>query len=193
MVEMVRNCQPRRRLVMRDVLVLSSAMGRRKPHHTEYAPHCFAVRLAAEPGADRYLIPYLKRLRGGHYVMPYQRPHVPLSRRSGGCLPPRSLLPPAPADRHHGTDFPASPAAIGGDYYSVRIVIALEGGRDDPSNRLTNACLTRVTHTYAVEKDSLQASGRPVVRMHLPTLRDAVDLIRACPHLRLVADVMPTS
>ena len=88
-------------------------------------------------------------------------------------------------------DFPVPPAAIGGDYFSVRIVIAIEGHRNDPANRLTSAYLAGVKHRYAMKKGCLQASAAPVVRMLLPTLRDAVDLSRACPHLRLVADVDP--
>lgn len=45
-----------------------------------------------------------------------------------------------------------------------------------------------MTYRYAMAKGRLQASGARVVQMHLPTLREAVDLIRACPHLRLVAE-----
>jgi hypothetical protein len=168
-------------------------MGRRKPSRDESAPHCFAVRLAAEPEAHRYLDPYLRRLRGGHHVQPYNSVSfiflgdlADACRLVLSCL--RLRLIGVTAD-----DFPAPPTAIGGDHFSVRLTIAIEGTRDDPRNRLTNAYLTGVTYRYAVAKGVLDASGRPVARMHLPTLREAVDLVRACPHLKLAADAMPAS
>ena len=168
-------------------------MGTRKPRRDDYAPYCFAVRLAAEPGAHRYLGPYLDRLRGGHYLQPYNSVTfvfvVDLAdacRLVLSCLQLRLI-------GMTSNDFPAPPAAIGGDHFSVRLVIAIEGGRDDPRNRATNAYLGPVTHRYRVEKGWLQASGARIVRMHLPTLREAVELVRACPHLRLVADAWPVS
>lgn len=168
-------------------------MGSRKPRRDEYAPHCFPVRLAAEPGANHYLGPYLARLRGRHYVQPYNSvTFIHLDDLADGCRLVLSCL----QLRLVGmtaNDFPASPAAIGGEHFSVRIVVAIEGGRDDPQNRATNAYLGGVTHLYRVEKGRLQASGAHVARMHLPTLRDAVDLVRACSHLRLVADTWPVS
>ena len=93
----------------------------------------------------------------------------------------------------NANDFPAPPAAIGGDHFSVRLILAIEGGRDDPDNRATNAYLGRVTHRYRVEKGRLRSSSTRIVRMHLPTLREAIELVRACPHLRLVADTWPVS
>ena len=81
-----------------------------------------------------------------------------------------------------------TPADIGGEYYTVRLVIAMEGRRGDPANRRTSAYLAGVTHRFALSKGRLGSAGDPVVRMHLPTLREAVDLVRACPHLRLAAD-----
>ena len=168
-------------------------MGSRKPRRDEYAPHCFPVRLATEPGAHRYLGPHLERLRGRHYVQPYNSvTFVYLDDLADACRLVLSCL----QLRLVGmtaTDFPAPPAAIGGEHFSVRIVIAVEGGRADPRNQATNAYLSGVTHLYRMEKGLLQASGARVVRMHLPTLRDAVDLVRACPHLRLVADAWPVS
>ena len=168
-------------------------MGRRKPRRDEYAPHCFAVRLAAEPEAHRYLGPYLGRLRGGHYVQPYNSvTFVFLGDLSDACRLVLSCL----QLRLIGVtaqDFPAPPAAIGGEHFSVRLVIAIEGTRNDPANRLTNAYLSDVTYRYAMAKGVLNASGQRVVRMHLPTLREAVDLVRACPHLRLAADAWPVS
>ncbi len=161
------------------------------PRREDYVPHCFAVRLVAEPEANRYLEPYLRTLRGGHYIQAYNvMTFVFLDDLADACRLVMSCL----RLRLIGVDaddFPASPAAIGGDHYAVRIVVAIAGDRDDPPNRLTNAYLASVKHRYAMEKGRLPASAAPVVRMHLPTLREAVDLTRACPHLRLAADVDP--
>ncbi|WP_299652792.1 hypothetical protein [uncultured Jannaschia sp.] len=165
-----------------------SAMGTRRPRRHEYAPHCFAVRLAAEATAYRYLPPYLARLRGGHYVQPYNAvTFVFVEDLADACRLVLSCvelrLVGVTAD-----DFPAPPADIGGEHYSVRLVIAVEGKRGDPANRRTSDDLAGVTHRFAMSKGRLIAAGDPIVRMHLPTLREAVDLVRACPHLRLAAD-----
>lgn len=149
------------------------------------------MRLAAEPEASRYLDPYLRTLRGGHYIQPYNvltfvflDGLADACRRVMSCLQLRLIGVDA-------SDLPASPAAIGGDHYAVRIVVAIGGDLGNPPNRLTNAYLAKVKHRYAMEKARLPVSAVPVVRMQLPTLREAVDLTRACPHLRLAADVDP--
>lgn len=163
-------------------------MGTRRPTRAEYMPHCFPVRLAAEPDAYRYLEPALARLRGGHWVQKWNSvAFVYLDDLADGCR----LVLTCPELRLVGTsghDMPVPPAENGGEHYTVRIVLAIEGGRDDPRNRATGAYLGRVVHRYAIRKGRLDRSGARVARVYLPTLRDAVDLIRACPHLKLVAD-----
>ena len=52
--------------------------------------------------------------------------------------------------------------------------------RGDPANRRTSDYLAGVTHRFALSKERLSSAGDPVVRMYLPTLREAVDLMRAC-------------
>lgn len=163
-------------------------MGTRKPRPDEYLPHCFAVRLAAEPSAHRYLQPYLARLKGRHYVQPWNSvsyifiEDLPdACRLILSCIQLRLIG----TDEH---DMPVPPAESGGNHFTVRLVMAIEGTRDDPRNKATSEYLARVRHRYALTKGILNASGTRVVRMYLPTLRDAVDLVRACPHLVLAAD-----
>lgn len=163
-------------------------MGTRKPRRHEYMPHCFAVRLAAEPEANQYLGPELARLRGGHWIEPWNSVcFIYVANLADAC---RLVLSSTRLRLigTNGNDFPVPPAEHGGEHYAVRLVLAREGGRDDASNMATHAYLSGVRHRYAVRSGHLSASGAPVVLMWLPTLRDAVDLIRACPHLRLVAD-----
>ena len=150
--------------------------------------HCFAVRLSAEPSACQYLSPYLDRLSGSSYVQPwnsvcfvYVENIADACRLVLSCIPLRLIG----TDEH---DMPVPPAEHGGRHYTVRLVIGLEGGRQDPENMATGAYLQKVQHRYAIRKGVLNASGKPVARVHLPTLRDAVDLVRACPHLKLAAD-----
>ena len=162
-------------------------MGTRKPSRHEYAVRT-AVRLVAEPKAHRYLPPYLGQLRRRHFMQPcnvvtfvFVEDLADAYRLVPSCLQLRLIG----ATAH---DFPVPPAEIGGEHSSVRIVIAAEGKKDDPENRKTSDYLARVTYRYAVAPGLLSASNTRIVRMHLPTLRDAVDLVRACPHLRLVAE-----
>ena len=166
-------------------------MGTRRPRRNEYAPHCHPIRLAAEPGAHRYLGPSLARLRNGYYVQPFNLVcFVHLDDLADACRLALTCL----QLRLIGVnahDFPVPPAATGDEHYAIRLVIALEGGRDDLRNRATDAYLTSLTHLYAMAKSRLRGCGTRVVQMHLPTIRDAVELVRACPHLRLVADRYP--
>lgn len=163
-------------------------MGTRKPTRDEYMPYCFAVRLAAEPEAHRYLGPTLSRLRGGHWMQPWNSvTFVFVEDLADAC---RVVLT-CPRLRLVGTsghDMPVPPAEHGGEYYTVRLVVGIGGDRRDPLNKATGAYLNRVTHRFSVSKGRLDRSMARVVRIYMPTLRDAVDLMRACPHLRLAAD-----
>lgn len=70
----------------------------------------------------------------------------------------------------------------------MRLVVAVRGGRLDHENQLTQAYLASVRHRYHVEHLVMHLSGRRCAHIYLPTLKAAVDLILACPHLELIGD-----
>lgn len=163
-----------------------SFMGNPTPRYSSVAPSWFPVRLSAEPQAAHYVASFLPSDRSQAFVeglnaatfiyLPNVREACRLTLsclRLIGCV---------------GADFPVSSAGHGGEHYSVRLTVGLDGVRGDRDNRLTQAFFAQGQFRYHIRQGILNRSGARVAYVHLPTLWEAVCLVKACPHVRLVGD-----
>lgn len=158
------------------------------PRYRDVAPSWFPVRLAAEPAAVHYVRDYLPTDKSAAYVDGLNTVtfiYLPTIREACrlqlSCLRLRLI-------GCDGAEFPVPPGATGGEHFSVRLTVGVDGTRGDLENQTTRQFFSQSRFRYHIRQGVLNRSGAQVAYVNLPTLWEAVCLVRACPHVRLIGD-----
>lgn len=146
------------------------------------------VRLAAAPGSERVLAPYVGSDRSTHYIETFNLvTFVHVRNVTQACDLVLACLP-LELIGCDLNDFPVPAAEMGRDYYTIRLNVAVKGTRADAHNQATSRFIRSLPYRVGMKKKIMPNSGRRAVQLHFPTPYGAKALAQACPHLRLVKD-----